>query len=221
VRTDPDAPKHKGITWVICPMDSPGIEVRPIKTLAGNADFCEVFYDNVRIPLRNVVGKLNDGWRVAMATLSFERGTAFMSEQVRQSARMAELIDVARRMPGPGGQGRAIDDDEIARRLARARAEVEAMRAMTYRSLSLAARTGMPGPEASMIRLFFSELIQRIDRLAMDIIGADGVDDFDPNGSARNEWGEHYLTGLSQTIGGGTKEIQRNIIGERVLGLPR
>jgi alkylation response protein AidB-like acyl-CoA dehydrogenase len=197
VRTDPDAPKHKGITWVICPMDAPGIDIRPIKTLAGNADFCEVFYDNVRIPLANVVGKLNDGWRVAMATLSFERGTAFMSEQVRQSARMEELIAVARSVPGPNGAARAIDDDELARRLARARAEVEAMRAMTYRSLSLAARTGMPGAEASMIRLFFSELIQRIDRLAMDVIGAAGVTDFNPNGSSRNEWGEDYLTGPS------------------------
>ena len=95
------------------------------------------------------------------------------------------------------------------------------MRSMTYRMLSVASRTGMPGPEGSMIRLFFSELIQRIDRLAMDVIGAAGVSDFNPNGSSRNEWGEHYLTGLSQTIGGGTKEIQRNIIGERVLGLPR
>jgi alkylation response protein AidB-like acyl-CoA dehydrogenase len=221
VRTDPDAPKHKGITWVICPMDAPGIDIRPIKTLAGNADFCEVFYDNVRIPLANVVGKVNDGWKVAMATLSFERGTAFMSEQVRQSARMEELIATARSVPGPNGKARAIDDDELARRLALARAEVEAMRAMTYRSLSLAARTGMPGAEASMIRLFFSELIQRIDRLAMDVIGAAGVVDFNANGSSRNEWGEDYLTGLSQTIGGGTKEIQRNIIGERVLGLPR
>jgi len=221
VRTDPDAPKHKGITWVICPMDAPGIDIRPIKTLAGNADFCEVFYDNVRIPLANVVGKVNDGWKVAMATLSFERGTSFMSEQVRQSARMEELIATARSVPGPNGKARAIDDDELARRLALARAEVEAMRAMTYRSLSLAARTGMPGAEASMIRLFFSELIQRIDRLAMDVIGAAGVVDFNANGSSRNEWGEDYLTGLSQTIGGGTKEIQRNIIGERVLGLPR
>jgi alkylation response protein AidB-like acyl-CoA dehydrogenase len=221
VRTDPTAPKHKGITWVICPMGAPGMEIRPIKTLAGNSDFCEVFYDGVRIPLRNVVGKLNDGWRVAMATLSFERGTAFMSEQVRQSRRVADLVEVARRVPGPSGQARAIDDDEIARRLALVRAEVEAMRAMTYRSLSLAARTGMPGPEASMIRLFFSELVQRIDQLAMEIIGPACLDGFDAQGAPGEGWSERYLTGLSQTIGGGTKEIQRNIIGERVLGLPR
>src|SRR5262249_40663139 len=219
---DPNAARpHAGISWVICRMDSPGLDIRPIKTLAGNSDFCEVFYDNVRIPLENVVGKLNDGWRVAMATLSFERGTAFMSEQVRLARRLDELVEVAQRVPGPDGQGRAIDDDEIARRLALAAAEVEAMRAMTYRSLSVAARTGMPGAEASMIRLFFSELIQRIEALAMEIIGADGIDGFTADGAPMADWPERYLTGLSQTIGGGTKEIQRNIIGERVLGLPR
>jgi alkylation response protein AidB-like acyl-CoA dehydrogenase len=221
VRTDPTAPRpHAGITWVICPMDAPGLDIRPIKTLAGNSDFCEVFYDNVRIPLANVVGKLNDGWRVAMATLSFERGTAFMSEQVRMARRLDELIEVARRTPGADGRP-AIDDDEIARRLALAAAEVEAMRAMTYRSLSVAARTGMPGPEASMIRLFFSELIQRIDALAMEILGPAALGGFRADGAPTGEWVERYLTGLSQTIGGGTKEIQRNIIGERVLGLPR
>ncbi len=220
VRTDPAAPRHAGITWVICPMDTPGIEIRPIKTLAGNSDFCEVFYDQVRIPLANVVGALNDGWRVAMATLSFERGTAFMSEQVRLARRMEELVALARRPTGADGP-RAIDDDEIARRLALASAEVEAMRAMTYRSLSLAARTGMPGAEASMIRLFFSELVQRIDALAMEILGPAAVEGFAADGTPRDEWAERYLTGLSQTIGGGTKEIQRNIIGERVLGLPR
>ena len=222
VRTDPTAPRpHAGITWVICPMDAPGLDIRPIKTLAGNSDFCEVFYDNVRIPLANVVGTLNDGWRVAMATLSFERGTAFMSEQVRLARRLDALVEVARAVPGPDGRGHAIDDDEIARRLALAAAEVEAMRAMTYRSLSTAARTGTPGPEASMIRLFFSELIQRIDVLAMDILGTETLGGFDAAGAPTGEWVERYLTGLSQTIGGGTKEIQRNIIGERVLGLPR
>jgi len=222
VRTDPDAPRpHAGITWVICPMDAPGLDIRPIKTLAGNSDFCEVFYDNVRIPLANVVGKLNDGWRVAMATLSFERGTAFMSEQVRLARRLDDLVEVARRVPASDGRPRAVDDDEIARRLALAGAEVEAMRAMTYRSLSLAARTGMPGAEASLIRLFFSELSQRIDVLAMDILGAETLGGFDAAGASGGQWSERYLTGLSQTIGGGTKEIQRNIIGERVLGLPR
>jgi len=215
VRTDPQAPRHKGITWVICPMDAPGIEIRPITTLTGDHDFGEVFYDGVRIPLENVVGQLNDGWRVAMATLSFERGTAFLSQQVRLERHVDELVALASSVPGPEGGRRAIDDDEIARRLALARAEVDAMRAMTYRSISLAARTGMPGAEASIIRLFFSELVQRIDVLAMDIAGAAVVEGTD------GRIGESYLTGLAQTIGGGTKDIQRNIIGDRFLGLPR
>src|SRR5262249_16034763 len=187
VRTDPNAPKHKGITWVICPMGQPGMDVRPIKTLAGNQDFCEVFYEDVRIPLRNEVGKVNDGWRVAMATLSVERGTAFMSEQVRMARRLDELIELAPPLPGPSrqppAQPGATDDDESARRLARAKAEVEAMRAMTYRSLSVVARSGMPGPEGSLIRLFFSELGQRIDALALDIQGLPAVATFAADGS--------------------------------------
>jgi alkylation response protein AidB-like acyl-CoA dehydrogenase len=221
VRTDPDAPKHKGITWVICPMGLPGMDVRPITTLTGDTEFCEVFYDAVRIPMANIVGGLNNGWATAMATLSFERGTAFLSEQVRLARRVDELIQLARRTPGPSGHGRAIDDDELVRRLATARAEVEAMRAMTYRSVSLAARTGIPGAEASLIRLFFSELIQRVDVLALDILGATATSHFDADDSVASRWTLSWLTGLSQTIGGGTKEIQRNIIGDRYLGLPR
>jgi alkylation response protein AidB-like acyl-CoA dehydrogenase len=221
VRTDPAAPRHRGISWVICPMDARGIEVRPITTLTGGHDFCEVFYDDVRVPLANVVGKLNDGWRVAMATLSFERGTAFLSEQVRLGRRVEELARLAARVPGPRGQARAIDDDEVARRLALLSAEVDAMRAMSYRSISLAARTGVPGAEASVIRLFFSELVQRLDVLAMDILGASAVEAIGGERDTPGRWTELYLTGLSQTIGGGTKDIQRNIIGDRFLGLPR
>jgi len=208
VRTDPAAPRHKGITWVIAPMSAPGIDIRPITTLTGESDFCEVFYDGVRVPLANVVGAPNDGWRVAMATLSFERGTAFLSEQVRLARRVDELAAAAR-------SAGATRDHEVARRLARARAEVDAMRAMSYRSISLAARTGVPGAEASLIRLFFSELVQRIDLLAMDILGESGV------AERSSRWTTGYLGGLSQTIGGGTKDIQRNIIGDRFLGLPR
>ena len=218
VRTDPEAPRHRGISWVICPMDSPGIDIRPITTLTGDQHFCEVFYDEVRIPLRNVVGQLHDGWRVAMATLGFERGTAFLSEQIRLARRLEDLAALARSVPGPRA-GRAIDDDEIGRRLALARAEVAGLRAMTYRSVSLAVRTGVPGAEASIIRLFFSELVQRIDLLALDILGPAAVERCEGSPAAR--WADSYLAGLSQTIGGGTKDIQRNIIGDRVLGLPR
>jgi alkylation response protein AidB-like acyl-CoA dehydrogenase len=222
VRTDPDAPKHKGITWVICPMGLPGMEIREIKTMAGGSDFCEVFYDEVRIPRANIVGALNDGWNVAMSTLSFERGTAFLSEQVRLTRLVGQLIDMAR-------DAGALADDEIARRVALLRAEVEALRSMTYRSVSRTARTGVPSAEASLIRLFFSELQQRVFALAMEVLGPQ-ILAWDAGGSparvsARHagaaSWVSHYLIAFSSTIAAGSKDIQRNIIGDRVLGLPR
>ncbi|MBM4269172.1 MAG: acyl-CoA dehydrogenase [Deltaproteobacteria bacterium] len=226
VRTDPEAPKHKGITWVICPMDAKGIEIRPIRTMSGHDEFCEVFYDEVRIPRRNVVGRINDGWRVAMSTLSFERGTAFLAHQVRLCRMVEDLASLAR--VTPLATGAALDDVEIARRIARLRAEVEALRSMTYRSVSKTARTGVPSAEASIIRLFFSELQQRVAALATEILGVDLLD-LDPAGSrgrsdadpVRGEWAWRFLAAFSSTIAAGSKDIQRNIIGERVLGLPR
>ncbi|HLN07001.1 MAG TPA: acyl-CoA dehydrogenase family protein [Acidimicrobiales bacterium] len=220
VRTGQDRPKHRGITWVICDMHSPGIEVRPIRTISGGADFCEVFYDEVRIPIANVVGDLNDGWAVAMSTLSFERGTAFMAEQVGLARMVDELVDLARATTGPDGLRPAIADDEIRRDLARASAEVAALRAMTYVGVSRATEAGNPGPEASVIRLLYGELEQRVARLAVEICG--------PAAASRSLFGEpaaawmdHYLWAFQATIAAGTKDIQRNIIGERLLGLPR
>lgn len=230
VRTDPDAPKHKGITWVICPMGLPGMEIREIKTMAGGSDFCEVFYDEVRIPRANIVGQLNDGWNVAMSTLSFERGTAFLSEQVRLTRLVDQLIDMARTTPeGASSATAALADDEIARRLALLRAEVEALRSMTYRSVSRTARTGVPSSEASLIRLFFSELQQRVFALAMEVLGPQ-ILTWDAHGSPARvsaqhaspaSWVNHYLIAFASTIAAGSKDIQRNIIGDRILGLPR
>ncbi|MGH9172294.1 MAG: acyl-CoA dehydrogenase family protein [Acidimicrobiales bacterium] len=219
VRTDPAAPRHKGITWIICDMRSPGIEVRPIRTLAGPSEFCEVFYDEVRIPLANVVGGRGDGWSVAMSTLSFERGTAFMAEQVALERKIDELTQVAAEVVGPDGRRSALEDDEIARRLGRARAEVAALRAMTLAAVGRSSAQPQPGPEASMIRVMYGELEQRIARLAVDVVGPDGSS----GGMAarRRSWTYEYLWSLQATIAAGSKDIQRNIIGERVLGLPR
>jgi alkylation response protein AidB-like acyl-CoA dehydrogenase len=219
VRTDRDAPKHKGITWVICDMRSPGIDIRPIRTMDGEEEFCEVFYDEVRIPLDNVVGDLNEGWSVAMSTLSFERGTAFTVNQVRLQKTVEDLIELAQQRPGPDGRRPLIADDEIARRLAEVRAEVAAMRAMTYAGISRSMRHGSPGPEGSIIKLYYSDLSQKVYRLGFDIIGDDGVEFISrwvPGG-----WSGSYLYSHAASIGGGTSEIQRNIIGDRVLGLPR
>ncbi len=219
VRTDPTAPKHKGITWVICDMRTPGIEIREIRTMSHVTDFCEVFYDDVRIPLSNVVGGINNGWRTAMSTLSFERGTAFMADQVELAATVERLIEEAGTRVGPDGRRPAIADEELARRLAVARAEVAALRALTITGISRNARTGVPGPEGSIVRLFHGELHQRVYQLALDIIGADALRLTPVDGEG--VWTGPYLQSFAYTIGGGTTDIQRNIVGERVLGLPR
>ncbi|RHW28582.1 acyl-CoA dehydrogenase [Nocardioides immobilis] len=219
VRTDNTGSKHDGITWVIADMHTPGIDIRPIKTMEGGAEFCEVFYDDVRIPLSNVVGEINQGWSVAMSTLSFERGTAFTANQVRLAKVVEDLIDFSRDHVGPDGRRPAIADDEIARRLARSRASVASLRAMTYVGICHTMKSDTPGPRGSMLKLHYADLCKEIAALAMDIVGADGLRNssrWDPMG-----WVGNYFYSFSQSIGGGTSEIQRNIIGERVLGLPR
>jgi alkylation response protein AidB-like acyl-CoA dehydrogenase len=217
VRTDPEAPKHKGISWVICDMHLPGIDIRPITTMHGEQHFCEVFYDDVRIPLKNVVGEINDGWSVAMSTLSFERGTAFMADQIELAHQVERIIEAAQRLPGPGGKAPAIADDEIRRRLATVRAEVAALRAMTYMNVSRIARQKNPGPEGSQIRFYYSQVLRRIYDVAMDVLGDRCVVD---DGEHRDKiFG--YLNSFRSSISAGTKDIQRNIIGERILGLPR
>ncbi|MFN8026865.1 MAG: acyl-CoA dehydrogenase family protein [Acidimicrobiia bacterium] len=217
VRTNRDVPKHKGLTWVICDMHTPGIDVRPIRTIDGGADFSEVFYDEARIPLANVVGEIDDGWRVAMATLSFERGTAFTLDQVQLAMLVEELIGMARERTGPNGRP-LIDDEELARALAAARADVASLRAMTYLGVSRNLDRAEPGPEGSMLKLYWSDLSKRVARLALDVIGANTLTRSDP---VDGRWLRNFLTSFSHSIGGGTSEIQRNIIGERVLGLPR
>jgi alkylation response protein AidB-like acyl-CoA dehydrogenase len=217
VRTDPSAPKHRGLTWVICDMRLPGITIRPIKTLDGLSHFCEVFYDEVRIPLTNVVGSINDGWRVAMSTLSFERGTAFTHGQVQLAAIADRLVEISREQPAYGRSKLAIDDDEIAGRLATARAEIAALRALTYANALRNETAVHPGPESSIVKLCYTELRQRLMRLAMEVVGPGSS----LPGVTHASWDEDYLFSYTETIAGGTSDIQRNIIGERVLGLPR
>ncbi len=220
VRTDRSGSKHHGITWLICDMRTPGIDVRPIETIEGGAEFCECFYDEVRIPRANVVGERDGGWKVAMSTLSFERGTAYTASQVRLSEVVESLVELARERTGPDGRRPAVADEEIAVRLATARAEVAALRAMTYAGICRNLRSDTPGPEGSMLKLYFAEISKRVAALAMDILGPDSL-----RASSRWDrpfgWTGNYLYSFSASIGGGTSEIQRNIIGDRVLGLPR
>jgi alkylation response protein AidB-like acyl-CoA dehydrogenase len=219
VRTDADAERHQGLSWVVCDMRSRGITVRPIRVMPGVEHFCEVFYDDVRIPLSNVVGGLNQGWSVAMTTLSIERGAAFMADQVALARTVERLIEVARERPGPDGRRPAIADDAIARDLARARAETAALRAMTYATVARNLRDGRPGPEGSLPKVYYSDVVQRVYQLGMTILGPDAlVMNSELHGV---DWVFHYLDSFARSIGAGTREIQKNIIGERVLGLPR
>ena len=217
VRTDPNAPRHKGITWIIGDLRLPGITIQPISTMSGVQHFCQVFYDEVRIPLKNVVGGLNNGWSVAMSTLGFERGTAMVPYQMELRRLIDELCELARHVPAPDGVRMAIEDDEIASRLGELRAEIAAMRAMTYASISRAQRDPVPGPEGSMISLYWGELQKKVTRTAVDILGPAGLERTGGYGG----WTQQYLAAFKDTIAGGTVEIRRNVIGERVLGLPR
>jgi alkylation response protein AidB-like acyl-CoA dehydrogenase len=210
LRTEEGSVRHKGLSWVICDMHAPGITIRPIQKMSGQIEFAQVFYDDVRVPLDNVVGGIGNGWKVAMSTLSFERGTGFIADQVKQGQELAELIATAR-------ANGMIKDDRIADQLAQMRAEVAALRAMTYRNISEVVRTGQPGPESSVIRLFTSELGQRLERLGILLMGEDILDFRYGDDNLVHD----YLRGFAATIAGGTAQIQRDIIGERLLGLPK
>jgi alkylation response protein AidB-like acyl-CoA dehydrogenase len=214
VRTGSHPEKHHGITWVICDMKLPGIEIRPILDVVGSHHLNQVFYDDVRIPLRNVVGEVGGGWKVAMATLGFERGTGIVHYQVGLARGVERLIEQARR--GPVGQ-RLIDDGEIAEKLSALRAEVAALRAMTYMNISRAQRGRGAGADLTMAALYHSELEKRFARLEFDLAGGSRLELSRSEGNAAYR----YLTSFPWTIFGGTAQIRRNIIGERLLGLPR
>ncbi|CAD5960156.1 MULTISPECIES: acyl-CoA dehydrogenase [Streptomyces] len=209
VRTDPEAPKHRGISWLAMPMDAPGITVRPLRTLAGSTEFAEVFLDEVRVPVRNRVGAENDGWRVTMVTLSFERGTAFVGEVVACRRTLEALAAEARR------NGRW-DDPVLRRRLGRLNAEFRALWRLTQANVSESERTGgVPGIGGSVFKLRYSGVRQDLYEAAAEVLG--GVDAFDLD----REWALDRLSSLSYTIAAGTSQIQRNIVAERILGLPK
>jgi alkylation response protein AidB-like acyl-CoA dehydrogenase len=207
VRTDPDAPKHRGISWLIMPMDRPGIEIRPLRTIYGTAEFAELFLDEVRVPVANRVGEENDGWRVAQVTFSFERGTAFAGEMLQTRELLADLVARCRKT----GQW---DDPGLRREAGRIAADLDALWALMKRNVSQASRGGRPGIGGSIFKLHYSEMRKRLGALAMRVLGRDALDLAD----------EHVygmVHALSLTIAAGTSQIQRNIVGERLLGLPR
>ncbi len=218
VRTDPDAPKHRGISWLILPVDSPGVEVRPLRTIYGSAEFSEVFLDEVRVPVTNRVGAENDGWRVAMVTFSFERGTALVSELLQSMELLESLVAIAR---STGNGVHPWDDSGVRRELGHLAADLDALWSLTKRNVTQASRTGVPGVGGSVFKLHYSEVRHRLGDLAMRILGRAGLsfDDIGAVGSGEQVHG--WVHALSLSIAAGTSQIQRNILGERVLGLPR
>ena len=232
-RTDKDAPKHKGISYLLCPMHQPGVEVRPIKQIDGAAEFAEVFLTNARCPKDNVVGGLNNGWSVAMTTLGFERGTSATTGYRRFETELNHVIAKAK-------ANGAIDDPEIRQRIARAYSVVQIMRVNGLRSLAVAL-TGKKDRGVAALgatnKIFWSEYHQEVMKLAMDVLGMEGQtllgipgeEESVPGYGRRPVNGDYPSNALqssfffsrSETIWGGAAEIQRNIVGERVLGLPK
>lgn len=192
-RTEPGSQRHQGLSYLLVPMDQPGIEVRPIRQLTGTSEFNEVFFDGAVTARENVVGRPGEGWKIAMATLGFERGTAMLGHQVGFRRQLDAII-----------AGTSPDE-----RLTRAWLELHVMRSHTLRTLN-----DDPGPEASVLKLFWAGWHRRLGELALDSLGPESmIDD--------NEWQRLFLFSRAETIYGGSDEIQREIIAHRVLGLPR
>jgi alkylation response protein AidB-like acyl-CoA dehydrogenase len=220
VRTDPDAPKHRGITFLLADMHSPGVTVRPLKQINGDEDFHEVFFDDVRVPRSNVVGHINGGWEIAITTLMHERATLTFSRQLQSRAALTDMIAFARSWQRNGRT--ATRDPLIRQQLSQAVIDSAAIKYTAYRSLTRTLRGGVPGPEGSMEKLFWSEMYQRILETALTIQGpyAQLVKGCG-HSPAGGQWPHLFLYSRGRTIAAGSSEIQRNIIAERVLGLPR
>jgi alkylation response protein AidB-like acyl-CoA dehydrogenase len=210
VRTDPDAPKHRGITCLLVEMSTPGITVRPLTTITGSHDFNEVFLDDVRVPVSSTLGPPNEGWRVAMTTLTHERGgVAKLHLGLRASA--AQLLDAAKSAPGRNGT-KAAQDPVLRQELARVYLEAELLKLIADRAISGELHGRALGPESSIAKLQWSETDQHIAEVAVAVLGADAT---------QGAWGIDRLSCRQTTIAGGTTQINKNIIAQRILGLPR
>jgi alkylation response protein AidB-like acyl-CoA dehydrogenase len=218
VRTNPQAPKHKGITYLLADMHAPGVEVRPLRQITGDPEFNEIFFTDVRIPVSSVLGEIDGGWGVAMTTLLHERGTLGFALTARLEVAIRKLISLARETKSNGA--RAADDALIRDRLVAQWIELQALRFTNYRALTQLMKTGVPGPEGSIAKLVWSESNQRLTKLALEILGPASQLD-----GEESTWGGYWqyqqLRSRGNTIEAGTSEVLRNIIAERVVGLPR
>ena len=221
VRTDPEASKHDGISYVLVPLDrdedfrpTNNVELRPLRQIGGESHFAETFFDGARAPLFNVIGGLHNGWRVSKTTLGNERGGAAATQHLRFETSLRKLIGEAR------SRGRS-DDPVLRQRLAGAHTNVQLIRYGGLRTLAALVDSADPGPIASISKMLWSEHHRDFGELALDVLGADALVTETGEGYRPNRWQGDFFGSRSSTIWGGTAEIQRNIVGERVLGLPR
>jgi alkylation response protein AidB-like acyl-CoA dehydrogenase len=211
-RTDADAPKHKGLTYFLMDMEQDAIQVRPLVQITGSPEFNELFIQEARIPHENIVGGEGNGWAVAITTLMFERSNLALALQMQVKILLGELFEKARETSHNGAS--AADDPVVRQRLAQLYIESEVLRLNAYRGLTQIMRDGVPGPEGSLGKWQWSDVNQSLTELAMEISG--------PRAQlASDEWTYHFLRARGNSIEGGTTEILKNIVAERVLGLPR
>ncbi len=219
VRTDPDAPKHRGISWLIMPMNLEGIDIRPLPTLEGESEFSEVFLEDVRIPVENRIGEENDGWRVTNVTLRFERGTAFASDMIQLQAFVQRMIQAAKKITRDGAS--AWEDRALRREIGHLAGELDSLWAMVKLSVCEARETGVPGVGASAVKLYYTDIYQRTTELAVQLLGRAGLSRSDFVDLPSHLFINRHFNAISVSIAAGTTQIQKNIIGERILGLPK
>jgi alkylation response protein AidB-like acyl-CoA dehydrogenase len=206
-RTDADVPKHKGLTYFLMDMDQPAVQVRPLRQITGESEFNELFVEGARIADDCVIGGVGNGWKVALTTLMNERAGLAFFLQVRLRRLLDDLIDEA------AARG-LLDDDVVADRLGALHVKAEILRLTAYRGLTAIEKYGQPGPEGSLTKWMWSETNQQLVQLAADVLGGDAL-------VAGSRWGYELLRARGNTIEGGTTEILKNIVAERVLGLPK
>lgn len=218
VRTDPEVPKHQGLSYLLVDMHAPGVTVRPLRQITGDPEFNEIFFDDVRVPVHSMLGRPGDGWQVAMTTLLHERGTLSFA----LAAALQRNVDLLTELAGsPALDGTVPAADPLVRdAVAREWIELQALRFTNYRMLSTLLRTGSPGPEGSIAKLVWSEANQRLSKLAVRLQGLPGATE-GPDAPVDGYWQYQQFRSRGNTIEAGTSEILRNITAERVLGLPR
>jgi alkylation response protein AidB-like acyl-CoA dehydrogenase len=218
-RTDESVPRHRGISMLIVDMSAPGVEVRPMTQITGHAEFCELFLDDVVVPRANLLGQLGDGWKIAMYTLGHERGTAALPRQVKLQSWLRRAVSVAGSRYVDGHA--VLESAEAQTALARALIAVEVLRHHAYRTVGEFLNGGAVGPESSSVKLLMAEAEQRLAATVLEVLGPTLLDG-DPQQALENDfWYETYLYSRAASVYGGTQQIQRDIIAERVLSMPK